>query len=259
MPGRDEIAGWLSQFPGVVAFILIATGWILAYFARRWVAAFILWINDQSILKTSRTRPALSPAFGKALQQITFWGIVTAFVILGFSHIGSGPISIWIDKIWMLTSHVLIAIAILAAGHILGSLARGFLGEFSGKTGLGALPRLAYGLIAGISLVMALSHLGLDVSFISQLVLLVFGVFFTGLALAFAFGAKTLVANLTAHEELNRYKPGDRLLVDDIEGTVVEIGRTGVLLATSKGLAHIPASKFAETAVLLISQDSSDE
>jgi hypothetical protein len=238
--------------------ILIAGGWVLAYFARRGVAAVVLRVNTQSVRWGSRARPALSEAFGRALQQIVYWGIVLVFILLGLSHVGGNPLSAPLDRLWMLASHVLIALAILAISHILGSLARGLLNGFSRKTGLIALPRMAYGLIVGVGLVTALSHLGLNVTFITQMVLIVTGVFFAGLAFAFAGGARTLVANLAANEELNRYKPGDQLVVEDIEGTVIEIHRTGMVLTTSRGLVRIPASKFAESAILLVNQGDGD-
>jgi hypothetical protein len=159
----------------------------------------------------------------------------------------------------MLASHVLIAVVILAVAHILGSLARSVLSGLSRKAGLSALPRMTYALVLGVGLITALSHLGLDVTFITQMLLIVVGVFFAGLALAFAIGARTLVANLAAQEELSHYKPGDRLVVEHIEGTVIEVNRTGLVLVTEKGTARVPAAKLAETTILSINQDSGDE
>lgn len=259
MSDSKDLTGLLGQYPEIVALALMAGGWILAYFSRRSVGAAIIWINEHSIRWSSRTRPVLSHVFGKALQQITYWGIITVFVILGLSQVGSGALSTWIDRLWALASHVLIAVLILAVAHILGSLARNLLSGLSGKVGLTALPRMAYGLVVGVGLITALSHLGLDVTFITQMLLIVVGIFFAGLALAFAIGARSLVANLAAQEELSHYKPGDRLVVEQIEGTVIEVNRTGLVLVTEQGTARVPASKLAETTILLISQDPGDE
>lgn len=259
MSGNNDFAAWLNQFPEVVALMLVAGGWILAYFARRWVSSTVLWVNDRSTRWTTRSRPILSPTFGKALQQIVYWGIVATFIILGLSHVGSGSFAGWIDRLWALISHLLIALAILATGHILGSLARSLLGGLSNRANLAALPRLAYVVIVGVSLIMALSHMGLNVTFITQIVLVVIGVFFAGLALAFSLGARSLVANLAAQDEINRYKPGDRLVIEDVEGTVIELNRTGMVLSTTRGLVRVPASKFAETAVLLVVAETGDE
>lgn len=259
MSGNNDFAAWMSQFPEVMALVLVAGGWVLAHFARRGVAAALDWINELSARRSSRNRPVLSSAFGKALQQLVYWGIVAASVFLALSGLGSGPLTGWIDQLWGLVVRVLAALAILAASHILGSMARSLLSGFSRKANLAALPRMAYVAIVGVGLVTALSHLGLDVTFITHIVLILIAVCFAGLALAFALGARTLVANLAAQEDLNRYKPGDYLVVEETEGTVIEINRTGLVLSTERGLARIPAAKLSETVVLLINQDSNDE
>lgn len=259
MSGSSDIAGWLSRYPEIVALILVIGGWILAFIARRWVATAMQWINDRSTRWSNRPRSVLSPAFGKMLQGVVFWGIGAAFIILGLSVVGTGSFAEWIDRLWALTSHLLVALAILAASHIIGSLARNLLGGLSGRANLASLPRVVYGLIVAVGLFMALGHLGLNVTFVTQIVLVFSGVFFAGLALAFALGARTLVANLAAQDEMNRYKPGDRLVIEDIEGTVIELNRTGLVLSTPKGLVRIPAAKFAENAVLLVTPERNDE
>jgi len=259
MSGINDLAAWINQFPEFIAVLLIAGGWILAHFARRGMTALITRINERSIHWSSRTHPVLSPPFGKFLRQFTFWIILAAFFFLAMSHLGQRSLSGWFDSLWTLSHHILIALAILAAGHILGSLTRNLVSGFSHKFNLLALPRLVYGVIFGMAAVTALGHLGLDVSFITQVILIIFGVFFAGLALAFALGSKALVANLTAQGETRQYKPGDRLMVDDIEGTVVEITRTAVVMSTPQGLVRVPASRFAEAAILLVHAEDGDE
>lgn len=60
MPESIDIAGWPGQYPEVIALILVAGGWILAYFARRWVASAVLWINERSTRWTPRSRSVLA-------------------------------------------------------------------------------------------------------------------------------------------------------------------------------------------------------
>ena len=76
--------------------------------------------------------------------------------------------------------------------------------------------------------------------------------------LAFALGATRHVANLLAHRELSRISVGERIRVDELEGTVVEIHSTAVDIATKDGIATIPAARFAETSVLRLREDRGD-
>jgi small-conductance mechanosensitive channel len=95
-----------------------------------------------------------------------------------------------------------------------------------------------------------LQHMGLDVSFIGQLLILVLGAGIGGLALAFALGARRHVANLVAHAMVARYRPGDRIRIGDIEGVVIEVHRVGVDLVTDEGVVTVPAALFADRPVL---------
>ena len=258
MTALEGTTGWLNQSPEFLAVLFIVTAILLAFLVRKGLATLIPWVNRTSVRLGSKSDPMLSPEFSRLTTQIAFWGILLAGFVLAFSLLGDGEFSSWLERGWAFIARLLVALSILAAGHVLGSLTRGVLGGPSRKLEFNALPDMAYAAIAGAALLMALSHLGLDISFITQLVLVIVAVFFAGLALAFALGAKTLVANLAAGNELMNYKQGDRLRVDGIEGAIAEIHRTGVVLSTEEGLARIPAKKFAEATVIVLHQEEDD-
>ena len=67
---------------------------------------------------------------------------------------------------------------------------------------------------------MGLQHVNVDITFVTQLVLILVGTVSAGLMLAFSLGARRHVANLLARRELSR----------------LAIGCLGVLLAPSVGL-----------------------
>ena len=259
MSGSERFTDWLNQSPEVLALLVIIAGWVTATLVRRGVAAAVPRINLSSTRLGSRSEPVLSPQFARLLQQFVFFGILLASVILGFSLLGDGEVSIWIDSLWVFVSHLLIALGILAAGHILGLLARSLVNGLARDGGAVALSRIAYAVIAGIAVVMAISHMGLDTSFLTWFVLVIVFVVFAGLALAFSLGARVLVANLAAQGDMQVYKAGDRVRVDGIEGTVVEIHRTGLVLSTAEGLARVPAAKFAEMTVIVLHTDAEND
>ena len=259
MSSSEILTGWLDHFPEIAALILVLAGWILARIARPAVTSAIPWINRMSRRWGAQSGVLLTPAFEQGLQALVFWGILLSSVILGLHMIGGGELTQKLDGLLVFASQLLVALGILALGHILGLLARSLVGGLSGFSEGKTLPWAAYGLIIGIATVTAFKHLGLDLTFITQILLLIITVFFAGLGLAFALGAKALVANLVAQGELQRYKPGDRLMIDGIEGTVQEIHRTGLILSTEQGLASIPAARFAESIVIEQSTESGED
>ncbi|MFN2349328.1 MAG: hypothetical protein ABR558_07120, partial [Thioalkalivibrio sp.] len=86
--------------------------------------------------------------------------------------------------------------------------------------------------------------------FITQLSLITLASLLGGLSIAFALGARQYVANLVAQPEMTRYASGDRLRIDDDEGVIVEIYRTGLTLETDQGLVSIPAARLASGRVV---------
>jgi hypothetical protein len=61
-----------------------------------------------------------------------------------------------------------------------------------------------------------------------------------------------------AHRELERFTVGERIRIDGEEGRIVEIHRTGIDIATSEGIASIPAARFASKSVLRLGDKQED-
>jgi hypothetical protein len=252
-------SGWLEYLPEVTALLIVLAGWLLGRAASHAVSVGLPWINRISIRWGAQPGDLLTPAFTKGLQILVFWGILLTSVIIGLQLIGEGELTGWLDGLSGFAPQLLITLGILVLGHVLGLMARSLVSGQAGSPGGRVLPSAAYGVVITVAVVTAFKHLGLDLTFITQIMLVITSVFFAGLALAFALGAKTLVANLVAQGELQRYKAGDLLLIDGIEGTVQEVHRTGLVLSTEQGLASIPAARFAEAIVIKQHTDPSED
>jgi len=258
VPETEAFRGWLEYFPEIVALLVVLAGWILGRVASHLIGDAVPWINRISVRWGAEPKDLLTTAFGQGLKALTFWGILIISVVFGLSLLGGSELTEWLGRLVSISYQLLITLGILVFGHILGLLARSFVSGFSSLSGGKTLPRIAYGVVIIIAVVTALKHIGLDLTFITQFLLVIISLSLAGLGLAFALGAKTLVANLVAQGELQRYKPGDHLLIDGIEGTVQEIHRTGLVLSTKLGLASIPAARFAEVTVIEKHQDLSE-
>lgn len=252
MAGTSSVGGWIGGSPELLAVLTLVAGLALALLLRKGVSTLGEWANRLALRSGSRSAHAVSPVFLQVLRFTVFWGILMAAVIRSLAYFGDqGGL---IDELWSFVTRFLVALAIVAAGHVLGVLARNLAESLLRKRerDLATLPQIAYGLTLGVAVIMALAHLGLDVSLITAVALIAFATFLGAVGLAFALGARSLVANLTARSELERYRPGDRLRVDGTEGIVLEIDRMAIVLATEEGQARIPAARFAESTVLIL-------
>jgi len=122
-----------------------------------------------------------------------------------------------------------------------------------------AVPRLMYLAIMAVAVVMGLQHVNVDITFVTQLVLILVGTVSAGLMLAFSLGARRHVANLLARRELSRLAIGDRVNIGGVEGNIVDIHNTAVDIATDEGIASVPAARLAEEGFIRIPRAPEDD
>jgi small-conductance mechanosensitive channel len=73
------------------------------------------------------------------------------------------------------------------------------------------------------------------------------GVIVAGIALAFGLGAKTLVANIIGARHAQKYcRSSDHIQIAGVEGKVVEINSTMMVIETDQGRIMIPAKLYLE-------------
>jgi hypothetical protein len=78
-------------------------------------------------------------------------------------------------------------------------------------------------------------------------------------AVAFGLGARVLVANLIGAQQLQRLlEPGQIARIDGMQGQVIELTPTSVILATEEGRMSVPAKRFQEAATLILTVDDDD-
>jgi len=180
-------------------------------------------------------------------------------VSVSLQVLGIGGISALIVLVIAFIPQLLVSFVIVVAGHLTGLIARNLVARFvDGITPESLVPRLAYGAILAVAIVMALQHLNVNISFITQLFLILVTIIGGGLMLAFALGARQYVANLLARRDAERFAIGQRIRIDGLEGDVVDIHATAVDIATDEGIASIPASRFAESVVIRRPDQSDD-
>ena len=101
-------------------------------------------------------------------------------------------------------------------------------------------------MILGIGVVIALQQVGISTDIILILVAaLAFGFALT-MALSIGLGSVPIARHVAAGRHVhNRYRPGDRIRVGDIDGTITEIGLSTTRVAVSEGRSvDIPNGEF---------------
>jgi small-conductance mechanosensitive channel len=97
------------------------------------------------------------------------------------------------------------------------------------------------------TVIIGVEQIGLNIGFLSTLIVVVVAVLLAGAALAFGLGARSLVANVIGAQYTRRHcQIGDLIRLGAVEGEVIEIAQAGIVIATPEGKAIIPARLFHE-------------
>jgi len=223
------------------------------------------WLLGQLVLRIShgllgrwaaRTTSGTDDLLLRDLRSPLVLIITVLGLFLGYQHLN------WPEKadLWMArVLHVAVAASFTwliarTVTRLLGEyLHRGRAAEERHGSAIPALTGVVNVLIWGLGMVVALSNAGYDVG------ALLAGIGIGGLAMAMA--AKDTLANIFGGITVFADKPfkiGDRVVLDDFDGTVMEVGMRSTRIRTLDGaIVVIPNQKFTESVLTNITAGTS--
>jgi hypothetical protein len=248
----------IQDYPEIAAVIMLLLGFLLGRLAQTGIQR-LLSVAERLVARFSTSGESIfSPVFIRAFGLFAYSAVLVIAIVLAVRLLDINQLSQWLDQALAYAPQLIIGLFIIGLGNVLGVLARNLVAGLSNSWESSSLvPRFVHGAVLTIAIITGLEHLGLAISFVTQLSLILLAALLGGLSLAFALGARQYVANLLANNELARYHAGERLRIDDDEGTVIDIHQTGIVLSTGEGLVAIPAARLASGRVLKITGEAS--
>lgn len=260
-------SGLAENLPSLIGAVLVLLiGWLAAILIRRATIRVGSGV-DQMLTRYAGSSVAaltrLSPNALQVISNVAFWLTILIFIVAAAKvaelHVFSG----WLDLAFAYLPNLIAGLFIIVAGYVVSAIARdvvsaGFSSLRSSQAHLAG--RIAQTIILFTAVVMGTDQIGIDVSFLVTILSIVIGTMFFGLALAFGLGAQTLVGNLIGAHHLQKFcRPGQTLRLSDIEGEVMELTATSVILATDLGRVSVPAKTVHENMVTLLTPEQDDE
>ena len=246
----------IGAYPELAALAVLVLGFVLGKLAETAVRQILLLADRLVARYGTRQQTLFSPLFQRVFGLFVYGTVLVIAVILAIRLLNIEQLSRWLDAALAYAPRFVVGIFIIGIGNVAGALLRNLTASLMTDGDANALwPRLVHAGVLVVAVITGLEQLGIDISFITQLALILLAALVGGLSLAFALGARQHVENLMAQPELARYATGERLRIDDDEGVVVEIHRTGLTLATDEGLVAIPAARLAGARVVRITSE----
>jgi small-conductance mechanosensitive channel len=248
------------------ALLVLVVGWLGARMLRSAVRRFVRWLNgffDRRVGPDKARALRFSPAVVQLLGNVTFWLIILFAVTLTTRILGLVAFSAWLDRVVAYLPTLLAGGLIILAGLVISTLARDLTAATIASARLAhaeVFARGVQGAILIMALVLGINQIGIDVTLLTTLIAILAAAVAGALALAFALGSRSFVSNLIgAHYLQQQYVPGQRARIGDVEGEIVELTATGMVLATAQGRVTVPAKVFNDAPTTLLTEGAPGE
>ena len=261
-PFQQFAAHFEELLPNLLTALgLLLIGLIIAFMLRAWTTV-LLRAGNRLIRRRAQARgietTALGPTAPSLLSRIIFWLVFLFFLAASVETLGQPVISNWSNTLTQYLPNVLAAALIVFVGVFMGNIVKAAIERFTHGTQIShgeLLGRVSQILIVVTAILIAIDQVGIEIQLLVIILAIATGMFGGGIALAFALGAKVSVSNIIASHYVTRiYRVGQTIRIGDIEGRILEIMLTAVLVETVDGTMTVPAHRFSEEASLLLKE-----
>jgi hypothetical protein len=251
----EEFATQFIAFaPQLIAAIsLLIAGWAIAH-GLRIITKKIVGSFDSLFHSVSKTDGArqekMKSSYATIISKTVFWTVVIFFIAATTNMLGWKMFSNWMSNVIDYLPNLITGLLIILGGFLLGNGAR--VGVISAAHSAGMdhvemLARVVQIVILFTTIIIGVEQIGVNLYFLTNILIVVLGVLLAGGALAFGLGSKTLIANIIGAQYIRKHcRIGEQMQIGNVVGNVVEVTQTSIILDTESGRAVIPAKYFQE-------------
>ncbi|MCV2886611.1 mechanosensitive ion channel [Aestuariibacter sp. AA17] len=250
------IAYLLTYTPNLFgAVILLFIGWVVAWSLSR-LTQTLLKLSSRLVSRFSSSLfsekiSEIKPSHALIVSRTIFWLVMLFFVAAATSNLGLDFFATWISQLLAYVPRLLAGIVIIFGGYLLGSVisvmaqAAAETAGFKRSQLIANVSKLA---VIFTAMVVGIEQLGINLQFVTNLVIVVSGVMVFGVSLAFGLGSKDLVANILGARQCKaHFRVNERVRMGDTEGTLIQVTATMIVLETDEGRAILPARHCMES------------
>ena len=249
--------------PRVLAMIVVlVVGYLIARIAARAITALSKKIGleiaaERSGLADSMQHMGIKRNVPGIVGTIVFWLLMCVFIMAAVSILGLQDVSAAMYSVVSYIPKLLVATLVVVIGLLVASFLRGVVATSADRVGLTYAEHLANGFYYVLVLVTfhaALTHLGMNLQLLENMVLIAFGALAIGFALAFGLGGRDVIGGILAgYYVRQRLQTGDHVTIGSLEGTVREVGPVATVIETDEegyiNRRSIPNAKMLNEAV----------
>jgi small-conductance mechanosensitive channel len=244
----EQVINLAPLLAGAVALLL--GGWLLAMVLRMATRKLMRSIDSIFQVFGSAKQRNLNRSYAVIISNLVFWVVITFFVAATANLLGWNMVADWMGSIIVYLPNLITGLFIILAGFLLSNFVRATVAtaaQSAGITQSSMLGRVVQIVILFTALVIGIEQIGINVGFLTNVLLVIIGVLLAGGALAFGLGARTLIANIIGAQYVRKHcRIGEWMQLGNLQGSIIEVTQTSIVLDTEFGRTVIPAHHFQE-------------
>ncbi len=255
----QTVGAYLPKLLSAVALLLL--GLILAWGAK-WLILRLGAGIDRMVqaIGIASLHVRLRWPVADILGWLTYWLIILFYITLAVEVLGFKGLSGWLGNLITYLPSLLLAGLFIFGGFLLGNTIRDRITTGGRSAGLqrsdtlGSWTRM---IIILLAVIVGLAQIGIDVRLFEYILTIFVAALAIAIALAFGMGAGHTVSNIISARYVRKtYQVGQKIRINNLQGKILEMSSTGVVLDTDEGRTFIPARVFDEEASVLLDDES---
>lgn len=262
---EDFVGIMIASIPILIqAVVLFVIGYILAKITASVLGKTLKKVKfDDLSTKLKLDEPMRIIGANKGLStlvaDVVFFFIMLAVTVSTARNLGIEVLTTLVQDIIDFMPRVFISVMILLAGYIIATKIKEVLINVTKSLGGSAgsvLGNILYYFIMVIVVITAIEQLGVNTNLISNNILVVVSVILFAGAVAYGYAAREILRNmLSSFYSKKNFHKGQRIRIGDLEGEILEIDNTSVILQTTLHKVIVPVSELPSNRVEIIETD----
>lgn len=259
---EDFVGIMISSIPVLIqAVVLFLIGYLLAKLISGVLGKTLKKIKFDDLAEKLKLDEPLriigaNNGLSSLVASLVFYLIMLAVTVSTARNLGIEVLTTLVQDIIDFMPKVFISIMILLAGYIIATKIKEVLINVTKSLGGSAgsvLGNIMYYFIMVIVVITAIEQLGVNTDLISKNILIVVAVILFAGAVAYGYAAREIMRNMLSsfYSKKNFYK-GQRIRIGELEGEILEIDNTSVILQTSENKVVIPSSELLANRVEIL-------
>jgi len=262
---EDFVGIMIESIPVLIqALVLFIVGYLVAKLVSSIVGKSLKAIKFDDLAEKLKLEEPLEilgvkNGLSSLMAGIVFWLIMLAVIVSTTRSLGIEVLTQLIEDIIEFMPKVFTSVIILLIGYVIATKIKEVLVNLTKSLGGNAgsvIGNILYYFIMIIVAITAIEQLGVNTDLISKNILIVVAVILIAGAVAYGHAARGIMKNmLSSFYSRKNFYAGQRIKIGDLEGTILEIDNTSVILQTKENKIIMPSAELLSNTVEILESE----